>query len=703
MPHPLVFRRRHDTVVAACVLALFAARAGAMQAPNADAHPSYAADTVRVESARPSSKSATFASPAFTTVLPAVQSAEAFADIAERLAHAAGVTVRSYGGPNALATVSIRGSSASQVDVYYDGIPLSRSRDGIARLTDLPLLSLSHIEIVRGAAPVGVAGAPVGGAINMVPLALPPRALTWHVAGGSFRTTETALAAGWGSSNGAWRVTAHGAALTSAGDFRYRDDNGTSLVQSDDEIVPRRNNALRNVSAGAIGTRALSRCAALTVLLDGTTYRAGMPGLGAVQATAARFASDHLLGHARLRVDVGGAQNVTGAMIELGAYDFALRERLTDRLGELGGGNQDNENRTALTGARARVLLRGPGEELEAVAELEAERLHATDLWPRSVTYPLVRRTTRRLAVEERWTTLGGRVLLAPSYRVEHTRARSDGVVRIGAALPVRANGLAPRATTESPALATRVAPVSWCVIKGHTGRYRRLPTFTELFGERGTVTGNPRLHPETGTHSDVGIALQRNAVDRRSVAVRAEVAAFRVRVQDLVVFVQNSQRTSVAQNIGRAHIDGLETTLSLGVGRALQFDANATLETARDASGDAYTRGRLLPGRPLREAFAAVLLRHGVCDVRAEMALASGSYLDRANRVPLAARAIASLGASWHLRRGDSGSALTLTCTVKNVANVRVFDVAGYPLPGRALYVALDRSSVTHSTEEEE
>src|SRR5262245_60066085 len=92
-------------------------------APAADGI--YAVDTVRVDSPRTH-----LPSPQFTSVLPGRLPAEAFADLSQRLAHAVGVSVRSYGAPGALSAVSIRGSSPAQIDVYYDGVPLARARDG---------------------------------------------------------------------------------------------------------------------------------------------------------------------------------------------------------------------------------------------------------------------------------------------------------------------------------------------------------------------------------------------------------------------------------------------------------------------------------------------------------------------------------------------------------------------------------------------
>ena len=47
------------------------------------------------------------------------------------------------------ATVSIRGSTAEQVVVYLDGVPLNRALGGGVNLADLPLAQIESIEIYR--------------------------------------------------------------------------------------------------------------------------------------------------------------------------------------------------------------------------------------------------------------------------------------------------------------------------------------------------------------------------------------------------------------------------------------------------------------------------------------------------------------------------------------------------------------------------
>jgi len=73
--------------------------------------------------------------------------------VADVLSDAAGVTVRRLGGPATWSILSIRGSSANEVQMYLDGIPLSRARNETVNLSNLPLDSLERIEVYRGTTP----------------------------------------------------------------------------------------------------------------------------------------------------------------------------------------------------------------------------------------------------------------------------------------------------------------------------------------------------------------------------------------------------------------------------------------------------------------------------------------------------------------------------------------------------------------------
>jgi vitamin B12 transporter len=86
--------------------------------------------------------------------------------ITQALATLPGVTVSSNGGPGSSASVSIRGSSASQVAVFIDGIPIGSPTTGIAPWADLPTEAFERVEVISGPAAASFGANAMGGVVQ---------------------------------------------------------------------------------------------------------------------------------------------------------------------------------------------------------------------------------------------------------------------------------------------------------------------------------------------------------------------------------------------------------------------------------------------------------------------------------------------------------------------------------------------------------
>ena len=72
------------------------------------------------------------------------------------------------GGKGHYTTVRIRGSSASQVSIYMDGILINSGSESAVNLENINIDNIERIEVYRGYIPARFAGAAMGGAINIV-------------------------------------------------------------------------------------------------------------------------------------------------------------------------------------------------------------------------------------------------------------------------------------------------------------------------------------------------------------------------------------------------------------------------------------------------------------------------------------------------------------------------------------------------------
>ncbi|MFL9920332.1 TonB-dependent receptor [Paraburkholderia fungorum] len=115
--------------------------------------------------------------------------------ITQALATLPGVTVSQNGGPGSFASVSIRGSSGSQVAVFIDGIRVGSATTGQAAWADLSTSSFDRVEVISGPAAASFGAAAMGGVVQLFTnhASNQPNQTTVSVGGGSNKTFDTQI------------------------------------------------------------------------------------------------------------------------------------------------------------------------------------------------------------------------------------------------------------------------------------------------------------------------------------------------------------------------------------------------------------------------------------------------------------------------------------------------------------------------------
>jgi iron complex outermembrane receptor protein len=619
---------------------------------------------------------ATLDTTAFATVIRAEDFAGRVTSVPELLRDAVGVQVRSLGGE--FATVSIRGSSAEQVVVYLDGVPLNRALGGGVNLADLPLGQVESIEVYRGFTPAGVPAASIGGAI----LIRTRRASTSPVGSasasfGSFGSGEAIASLSGTRGRGDYAFGFDGA--RSGGDFEYLNNNGTPHDPSDDRAARRVNNDFRRGHLSGRFTVKGGPRARFSLATDLFARDQGVPGLDCCLSPRARFTTTRLL--LRPELEVPGLAG--GRLLAKVAADYTrYREEFDDPRGLIGlsGRNVDDITLTESFGAEAGLVVAASARQ--AVSILASRRQETADLEDRALPGPSGRGTASRrtitVTLEDQISFGSDRLVINPSLRHESY----DSAFRPGPAGGVVVNLPADRRTTGK--VGFRLRATDALTIKGNFGRFLRLPDFIELFGNRGSVLGNPALRPESGRSLDLGVAF---AARRPSGGLlrqaHFEATLFETVAEDLIQFVPNSQGTVRALNIDRARIRGVELSLAVLLGPRFTGSLNATHQRPVDTSGR-YTDGRILPVRPQDEVSAGAALDVGPGRIFYGFTYVGRNFVDPLNTpsTALPARYLHDLGYRARLRRGLQG-----TIEIKNLADERTLDVARFPLPGRSVH----------------
>jgi iron complex outermembrane receptor protein len=632
---------------------------------------------------------------AFSTVLDTRSAPTEVQTLSEALADTVGVQVRRYGGLGDFSTVSIRGFAPGQVQVYLDGVPLSRAQNEVVNLSDLPLDAIDHVEVYRGATPLAFAQSGPGGVVNIVPRradGAPVAALS--ASGGSFATRKVdGLLSG---ASGPWEALAFAHYLGSAGDFPFETTNSRNLEHPPPpHEVDRQNNAfdLGDFTA-RVGYRP-SGPVAYTLTTDTFAKDEGVPGVDEPQAREASLRTVRQLAHfdAALTPQTNVPLDARG-----GVYVVYQQQLDHDPLGEINGARLDLDQRSTVAGGQ--MLVRGalgahnlPG----ALVAMSWERFAERDLL-NDHTSPAQTRLRATVAAEDEIVLLGERLSLVPGLRWEGFRDDFPGD-------PFDpSNALQPHGVRDqdffSPRGGVRVAALPGLTLLANVGRYARVPNLEELFGKGGALIGNANLKPEEAFNRDAGFRFSRSGVTPWLTDVGSEYSFFDNEVDDLIFLQPKGQVTVQPKNLSSAHVRGHEVASRARLWQRVGVAVNYTHQDARNTSHEvADTFDKRIPGLPADEAYARVELSWSPSTplpfgaafralwpgrVWYDVNLMSDNFLDTQNSPDkhVGSRLYHGVGVELSLP-----ARFRVGFEVKNAGNDQTRDAFRFPLPGRSFF----------------
>lgn len=624
--------------------------------------------------ASPASEAEQRAPTAFVSEVDVGSRDRALDTTADALEEAAGVQVTRFGGLGAFSTISIRGSSANQVPVYLDGVPLSQSQDQAVDLSTLPLDSLQRIDVYRGTVPVGFGGGGIGGVVNLVtrpPSATP--ASTFEAGYGSFETRKAV--ATHTQEIGGFEVLGHVSYLGSKGNFTYFDDNGTDQNPTDDTTTTRINNQFNAVG----GLARVARDLGDGLRVDGTQevfYRdQGVPGPGSTQFSEPSLEQLRSLSYLRLAATgVGGAAVDTSGTL-YGVYNFQRFFSPPQDFGPF-----DTNNQTAVAGGSNTGTWYTPWQQsLSWFDEVAYEQFFPSNAAAVDVPAngPDQTRLRLTLALQDEARLFDERLLLVPSLRYEHLVDDFSGV---DLANQPDEPPVTHHLDLVTPSFGARWRLAPWASLRGNVGYFERAPNFAELFGNTGTVLGNANLKPEKGLNADVGATADWGAwrwIDR----ARLELALFNTDYDDLIAFEAVNPEQFRPINIGKARVRGLELSAAGAALHHVGLQLNYTHQESEDQSGD-FTDGNQLPLRPDDELFVRVETFVDWASAYYEYTFIGSDPTTVGNFITVPSRSIHTVGATlqpypW----------LAMQFQAANITNADIRDLGDFPLPGLTLF----------------
>jgi iron complex outermembrane receptor protein len=603
------------------------------------------------------------------------------ADLGELLARTAGLQIRRYGGIGAEAVPSIRGSSGPQVQVLVDGLPLADAQRGAVDLSLLPLERYARAEIHRGLVPAGFGGIGAAGAVNLLtrPGAAGPEA---RLFAGSFGDAGGRLAWGVGDRSDSRRalLLIHGRRIDN--DYEYLDHNQTFHNTADDTVRVRRNADFAEWGVSAHGDlegdAGRVRAAAGWFRRDG-----GRPGPLGFPSPDARIRHER----ADARLGVTSTDDVLGVDLAL----LRREDHLLDPGRQVGA---DPYDRTVAVGedALARVAWTprwDAGEDVGLALTLGGDgRLQRYRETNDGEDAPGRHRRTVSAFAAVSVQLAGPRLSISPAWRWQRFRDDFPPVPPLPW-LPEEEE-VAHEQDAVSPSVgATWDAVPGRLVMEAHWHRTVRQPTWVELFGQPGGLVGDRELEPEEITGRDLGV---RWTDEDRGAVLR--VTGFDQSTEKTIIYYWAGLGMSRPGNIGRSRTRGVEVESLLQRG-PVDLSVNVTWQHARDRGGvdDTY-EGKALPYLSDVEAYADLRCQMGDWRPGLTVFHQSENYRTRYNRDVDRAPARTILGAAlsrtWRGGPWGDGHEAVATLEVLNLTDNDVYDVEGYPLPGRTVRVAL-------------
>ncbi|MGQ0568909.1 MAG: TonB-dependent receptor plug domain-containing protein [Armatimonadota bacterium] len=444
--------------------------------------------------------------------------------VGEAIAFLPETLARAYGGPGSLITPSIRGSSAEQVLVLLDGVPLNGVFAGTVDLSTIPIDDVERIEVLRGPFSAIYGSGAMGGVISIV----------------TRRRARPTVALGGGSPGVVGVAISGGGLLLPGGRDWPSGGSARFSLRYDGAQGERPNSDLRSGYLSIrLGQAGSGRSWDLS--LFATAAARGVPGSTFFPAALARQDDRRIVAAFSTERSRGPAADRLRLSLHRDGLDF--RDPVF--------GTNDRHTGTSWSGEWQRTIRVSPARVVAIGVDGSLQQLSSTSVGERSATIGAAYLQDDRV--------VRPRLVLSTGLRADWHSAYGVQVnPRVGLVYFLR------------PETRLRLA----------AGRTFRGPTFADLyFPFDGFVMGNPALRPEQAWSIDMGL----ESSVRPGLVARA--TAFWSDVRDLIIYVPDAMFVFSPQNIGSASIRGASIELEGAIASRWHLRASSTWLVATDAA----------------------------------------------------------------------------------------------------------------------
>jgi vitamin B12 transporter len=569
-----------------------------------------------------------------------------FMELREILSSLPGLHSRQFTGPGQLSTVNIRGVESKGVLILIDGVPLNGLFSTGVDLSTLNLSGFDEIEVYKGGGGAYFGDSALGGVINLVSGSSEKIHNQLSFTVGSFNLFSSRLLLQQKTENSDLLIAIE--EMASRGDYYFTNNNGTTLDDSDDFRDIRQNNESNSLGCLFKYTNHLSDDSRFSVVAESFFGRKGIAGLTTFPSPNARQKDNRLFLQAIFEKENVGPD--TDAAVRWFFKNSGLDYE--DKLGEATGGPVDVFNRDNLIGVSTKITKydsKYPGI-YRLTGEISHESYNGKEEYEPG-------RKKASLALERESYLMDDRLTLHGGVRLDAIDGFSTiPTFRIGSAFEIDQNS----------------------VIRANLGNSFRLPSYDELYQNRGLIIGNPKLKPERGFDIDLGYMYKTSDCT-------FGVTGFNNRLRNQIVYELFGGYRYQPFNVGRSDLKGVEVSIEKKLGDCI-LAGNYTWLDAVNLTDSGVTKNKKLPSRPEHEIYLMFKTQIDPMELVLDWEYTSGNYVTFANTLKLPDRSSLGLKLKW------ISDDWTLGAEMRNLLNENLTDVRGFPLPGRSVYLTVTK-----------
>ncbi len=633
------------------------------------------------------------------TIIVPDSSAVQSSSVSQLLNRVAGIKINRTGGAGSRSMVSIRGSNYNQILICVDGIPVTDPLHGEIDIDSILVASIKRIEIYKGITPLRFGKTGMSGVINIVTDSSEVENLSANIfqngksenriktAIGSFDTYHLSFKRL--SSTKKYSYLLFTAYDSCKNDFYFHNDNGTPVINTEDDKTEKRENS--QYFAGKVNLNGKYNFDSFSLSLNnGFMYKKnGVSGINSNTALDSSFTSKKYDSSAAFDFNhFGSTSNRLDAKI-----NYSYREQILS----------DPENEIMMTNKKETGTFHTAGcalyfnsviDKLNSIFDVTASYSRETftkkteDYYDDSTTYPTQKRDNYAGGIGNEFSFFDGRISVLPACRitVAHDNFYTQRTVLDNSPEKDTNNRYLLHYSTSARLniIDRKRTSLAFFASFSQTGRH---PSFMELFGNENGVLGNPDLADENAFNREAGISLS-SSENKVLPVIKFSTLFFYNTIDDTILFIQNSQSTMLAQNIGKALIYGTEVSGEVLVKKRLKLSGEYTFQHTEDQSDIPYYKGNQLPGRPTHQFNGLSRLIFQNNELQYSIDVIGSNYLDRANSnfYYIDRRIYHNL--LWEFRPLKD---LSLIAEINNLLDKKSRDTIGYPLPGRAFYLTAE------------